>query len=137
MAESNNQRQANWRARRDLKSAFFDDFNADRIARLHEQYSKIEKKSPEFIDLATFFFLYPRCHTLPTLVLRKNWWIVVSDETLTDFERAAADVAMGEISSLPLQMVGGPTTEARLLVHDEVDRMRRLGMWNRNVLRGV
>lgn len=139
MVRTLRQRQADWRGRRDMKSALFDILNAERVRSLRETITPDNK--PEAKALAEFFVCYPRCRRAPTAVAvdRENGVLGAFMATgfNTDQEAAAAFVGLSEISSMPVKIVwlganppAIPVSDELVdLVRKEVDELRRLNLW--------
>jgi hypothetical protein len=139
LAKTLRQRQADWRGRRDMKSALFDIMNAERIRTLRETFSADNK--PEAKALAEFFVSHPRCYRAPQLVAvdRDNGVLGAFMATgyNSDQEAAAAYVALSEISSMPVKIVwlgaNPPAIPVRdelvELIRKEVDELKRLNLW--------
>ncbi|WP_155414845.1 hypothetical protein [Neorhizobium galegae] len=133
------QRQADWRGRRDMKSALFDILNAERVRSLRETITPDNK--PEAKALAEFFISYPRCYKAPqTIAIDYDKGLLgafMRSGENTDQEAAAAYVGLSEISSMPVKIVwlganppAIPVSDELVdLVRKEVDELRRLNLW--------
>ncbi|CDZ55080.1 Hypothetical protein NGAL_HAMBI2427_59860 [Neorhizobium galegae bv. orientalis] len=139
MVRTLRQRQADWRGRRDMKSALFDILNAERVRSLRETITPDNK--PEAKALAEFFISYPRCYKAPqTIAIDYDKGLLgafMRSGENTDQEAAAAYVGLSEISSMPVKIVwlganppAIPVSDELVdLVRKEVDELRRLNLW--------
>lgn len=146
MALSAAERQALWRDRLTLRNDLLSASDEARRRKLRGPLSRIE--TPEAKHVKEFFANYPRCFTLPDLVDFENavdgkgnpsggWQIMMVYGVATPWECAAAQVALGEITSLPIEVIAlkddgyGYTHDAWHVakVKEEVAEMRRLNIW--------
>ena len=140
MSRTLRDRQADWRGRRDLKSALFDVLNSERIERLRR--SMRQDSRPEVRALQEYFVAYPRCRNWPASIEygAEGWWSVDA-EGLDFYEIATVYAALAEITSVPVRVeeyredgVGAvhlPDPETSAIVKAEVAEMRRLNLWGR------
>lgn len=130
MPKTSAERQAVWRERTTLKAALFDDLDEQRRERIRAAYAGDGR--PEVCALIEFFARYPRCSEPPQAVNFRNgiWSVHLAREY--DIEAAAAKIAMGEVTSLPVVVVGcSPPASTTERVRDEVAELRRLNLWDR------
>jgi hypothetical protein len=123
------QRQADWRGRRDLRSAFFEVLNDERLRKL--KLNTPDDDRPEMRAIVDFFLAYPRCHNWPDkLELRNGVWYIRCASGADYLEEAAAFVALSQITSLPIVIGLAPLPPRAIdLVKQEVAELRRLNMW--------
>lgn len=140
MALSKSQLQKLWRARRDIKARFFE--NLDRQRQDELVFPKSVTDKPEGAALAFFFSNYPLCRVAPfALTLTDGVWVVDFwlPENAVRVEAAAAIVALGEFSSLPVlpraqEMPFKDTSSAAMrrltkTIAEHVRDMRDARMW--------
>jgi len=140
MAMSNSERQLRWQARTRLKASYFE-VQDQRRREVLRRPSPLDD-TPEGRAIKRFFLNYPRCHILPSGLcygdLEGQWTIDVDPYAASEFEKAAALVALGEVSSLKASVWGeteDKVTEWREedlpvpTVCAEVTALRELGLW--------
>ncbi|AKR54348.1 hypothetical protein XM25_00720 [Devosia sp. H5989] len=134
MAKTVAERSAEWRRRLLLKSTIFDDLNAERAARIRQAFPGDER--PEVRAVVEFFANYPRCQHAPRVVELSNgvWSVYLSDKGANLFEVAASEMALSEVTSLPVLVADVSRMDLSILrlVRDEVAEMRALGLWGRS-----
>lgn len=131
MAKSDAARSAEWRRRLLLKSAIFDDLNAERAARIRQSFPGDDR--PEVRAVVEFFANYPRCQRAPEIMtIERGAWVVAFGDVDDPIETAAAYVALWETTSAEVLVVAPrPPDETFKQVRDEVAEMRALGLWGR------
>lgn len=136
------ERQADWRDRVLLRSNFFVSSEQQRLTGLRSPLDRDPR--PEVKALLAFFRNYPRCFAPPEDIDLETdgaggsrWLIVLDYYKQTEFEIAAATIAMREVTSLPFSVEAygdgkgssGCSDEMIAQVQSEVDEMRRLNIW--------
>ena len=131
MSKSSTQRHMDWRRRLIFKASMFDQQNAERVERIKRAFAGEE--IPEVLALASFFVNYPRCENPPHALEVDQGVLVVQLTGNNPFEAAAVYVAVAEVSSLPVEVLGAPASGLPLSqVRDEVAEMRALGLWGKH-----